>query len=157
MNVVGSVHTGFHVADLDRSVAFYVDELGLEVRGRRVVDAPYVQELVGYSGVELHQAFLAIPGSEHGLELIEYRNVDKTAIEPRNADPGTTHLCLLVDDVRALHARLTAHGVESLSAPVIPTVGPNVGRPAVYMKDPDGIRIELVQAERMDDRIVEGG
>jgi lactoylglutathione lyase len=109
MNVVGSVHTGFHVA-------------------------------------ELHQAFLGIPGSEHGLELIEYRNVDKSAIEPRNADPGTAHLCLLVDDVPALHARLAAQGVASLSAPVVPTMGPNVGRRAVYLKDPDGIRIELLQS-----------
>jgi lactoylglutathione lyase len=142
---VGSVHTGLHVADLERSLRFYVDLLGLVVAGRRVVDAPYVGELVGYPGAELHQAFLEIPGSSHGLELIEYRNVDKSAIDPRNADPGTAHICLLVDDVGAVCTRLRAAGVELLSEPVIPTTGPNVGRPAVYVKDPDGIRVELLQ------------
>jgi lactoylglutathione lyase len=147
MTVVGSVHTGFHVADLKRSIAFYVDDLGLQLRARRVVDAPYVRELVGYPTAELHQAFIDIPGSAHGLELIEYRNVDNAPIDPRNADPGTAHICLLVDDVMAIHERLRDR-VEFLSPPVVPTVGPNTGRPAVYLKDPDGIRIELLQQEQ---------
>jgi hypothetical protein len=42
--------------------------------------------------------------------------------------------------------------VEFVSAPVTPTAGPNTGGRVVYMKDPDGIRVELVQmVERADE------
>lgn len=148
--VTGSVHTGFQVADLDRSVDFYVGLLGLELRSRHVTDAPYIGELVGYPGVELNVAFVGIPGSEHWLELLEYRNVNREAVDPANANPGTAHICLTVTDLRGLHARLEQAGVEFVSGPVMPTAGINQGRLALYMKDPDGIRVELLQLERVD-------
>jgi catechol 2,3-dioxygenase-like lactoylglutathione lyase family enzyme len=150
--VTGSVHTGFHVADLDRSLDFYVGLLGLELRSRQVTDAPYIGELVGYPGVELHAAFVGIPNSEHWLELLEYRKVGREVVDPANANPGTAHICLTVENLPALHRRLGDAGVEFVSAPVMPTVGINEGRLALYMKDPDGIRVELLQLERIDDR-----
>lgn len=148
--VTGSVHTGFQVADLDRSLDFYVGLLGLELRSRHVADAPYLGELVGYPGVELNVAFVGIPGSEHWLELLEYRNVRREAVDPANANPGTAHICLTVTDLRELHERLERAGVEFVSGPVMPTAGINEGRLALYMKDPDGIRVELLQLERVD-------
>lgn len=150
--VSGSVHTGFHVADLDRSLDFYVNLLGLELRARRVVEEPYIGELVGYPEVELHAAFLGIPNSEHWLELLEYRGVERQVVDPANANPGTAHICLTVTDLAALYERLRRAGVEFVSGPVMPTVGINEGRLAVYMKDPDGIRVELLQLERVDER-----
>lgn len=146
--VTGSVHTGFQVADLDRSLAFYCGLLGLPLRRRDVVSAAYLQELVGYPGVELHAAFLDIPGSEHWLELLEYRNVERAAVDPATANPGTAHICLTVQDLPALYARLAAAGVRFVSPPVMPTRGINRGRLAVYALDPDGIRVELLQLER---------
>jgi catechol 2,3-dioxygenase-like lactoylglutathione lyase family enzyme len=149
VEVTGSIHTGFHVADLDRSLAFYVGLLGLSLRARHVVSEPYLGRLVGYPGVEMHVAFLDIPGSEHWLELLDYRNVDRTAIDTGNANPGTAHICLTVRDLRAVHRRLVDAGVEFVSAPTMPTVGANRGRLASYLMDPDGIRIELLQLERV--------
>jgi len=148
--VTGSVHTGLQVADLDRSLDFYVGLLGLELRSRHVADAPYLGELVGYPGVELDVAFLDIPGSEHWLELLEYRKVERQAVDPANANPGTAHICFTVTDLVALHDRLERAGVEFISRPVMPTAGINQGRLALYMKDPDGIRVELLQLERVD-------
>jgi catechol 2,3-dioxygenase-like lactoylglutathione lyase family enzyme len=145
--VTGSVHTGFHVSDLERSLRFYVDLLGLRLRLRRTVAEDYVRRLVGQPGAVLDQAFVDIPGSEHFLELIEYRKVSGTPVDPTPANAGTAHLCLIVDDVRAVHERLGNAGVRFTSEPVMPTVGPNRGRLAVYLEDPDGIRIELLQAE----------
>ena len=43
---------------------------------------------------------------------------------------------------------LTKAGVKSVSAPVTPTIGPNKGGRAVYMIDPDGYRVELIQSSR---------
>lgn len=144
-HVTGSSHTGFQVADLDRSLRFYEDVLGLTVRVRRVVVDPYVGRIVGYEGVEIHQAFLDVPGSDHWLELLEYRAVERAAVDPATANPGTAHLCLVVRDLAALVQRLRVHGHELAGELVEVPHGPNEGALAVYVKDPDGIRVELVQ------------
>jgi catechol 2,3-dioxygenase-like lactoylglutathione lyase family enzyme len=146
MGVIGAWHTGFHVEDLDRSLDFYCGLLGFDVIWRRQVGVDYIQELLGYPGLQLHQALLKIPGTDHTLELLDYRNVDRVPVDPATANPGTAHICLYVDDVQLMFAELSARGVEFVSSPVQPTVGPNVGRSVVYMKDPDGIRIELLDA-----------
>jgi hypothetical protein len=44
-----------------------------------------------------------------------------------------------------LYKRLKSHGVDSVSTPVTPTIGPNRGGRAVYMIDPDGVRVELIE------------
>jgi lactoylglutathione lyase len=147
VTVVGAWHTGFQVADLERSLAFYRDLLGFSVIWQRVVTAEYIARLVGYPGLELHQALLAIPGSEHCLELLDYRNVERTPVDPSTANPGTAHICLMVDHLAVLYERLVAAGVEFVSEPVSPTEGPNTGRLVVYMTDPDGIRVELIGAD----------
>lgn len=146
MTVVGAWHTGFQVANLKRSIAFYRDLLGFEVVWQRVVDAPYIGELVNYPGLELHQAMLSIPGSEHCVELLDYRNVERHSVDTRTANPGTAHICLMVAEFDALHERLVVAGVEFVGGPLEPTVGPNVGRRVAYMSDPDGIRIELIES-----------
>ena len=143
--VTGTWHTGFQVACLDRSLAFYRDLLGLTVRAHDKVTADYIGTLVGYPGAEIHRAFLDIPGSSHFLELLEYRNVAREAVDPAPANPGTAHICFTVSDLEEIYERLREDGVEFVSAPVHPTVGPNVGGVAVYLRDPDDIRIELLQ------------
>lgn len=145
--IIGIVHTGLQVADLERSLGFYRDLLGLELYATRVAAEPYMEELVGYPGVELHVAFLRLPGTEHVLELLEYRNVPRTAVDTGTANPGTAHICLAVEDLTGLHRALADSGIEFVSDPVIVTAGANEGRMVVYAKDPDGIRVELLQLQ----------
>ncbi|HEU4702938.1 MAG TPA: VOC family protein [Conexibacter sp.] len=151
MTVVGAWHTGFQVADLDRSLTFYRDLLGLEEVWRREVSEPYIGTIVGYPGVTIHQALLKIPGTDHHLELLDYRGVERTAVDTRTANPGTAHICLIVENVADLYARMREHDVDFMSPPVVPTVGPNTGRLVAYMADWDGIRIELIQLSQATD------
>jgi len=144
----GVSHFGIQVADLERSVAFYGELLGLELVTRWVRDQKYIQELVGYPGVELQVAVFRLPESESFLEILEYRNVERTAVDPATANPGTAHLCVYVRDIEALHARLLASGVRFVSEIKSPNVGPNSGGKVVYMLDPDGIRVELLETTK---------
>jgi len=141
-------HTGFQVADLERSVAFYRDILGFEIAFAWNPQADYIHQLVGYPGVDIHAAILRLPGSDVFLELLEYRNVERAPVDTRTANPGTAHIAFFVDDLDTLYADLTTRGVRSVSAPVTPTIGPNEGGRAVYLIDPDGIRVELIQTRR---------
>jgi len=141
-------HMGLQVTDLDRSLAFYRDILGFQVAFAWNPRAPYIGEMVGYPDADIHAAILRLPGSDVMLELLEYRNVERTPVDTGTANPGTAHIAFFVDDLDDLYLRLTERGVESVSPPVTPTIGPNEGGRAVYMKDPDGIRVELIQTRR---------
>ena len=141
-------HTGLQVADLDRSLGFYRDLLGFELVFRWNPQAEYIGILVGYPGVDLHAAILKVPNSDTILELLEYRNVARHPVDTGTANPGTAHTAYFVDDLDAMYERLVAAGVRAVSPPVTPTIGPNVGGRAVYLMDPDGIRVELIQSAR---------
>jgi|SRR5215204_4941870 lactoylglutathione lyase len=139
-------HTGLQVQDLARSVAFYRDILGFEEVFAWNPRAPYIEELVGYPGVDLHAAVLRPPNTDVFLELLEYRGVARTPVDTGTANPGTAHTAYFVDDLDTLYAELVAKGVSSVSPPVTPTIGPNKGGRAVYLLDPDGIRVELIES-----------
>lgn len=145
-------HIGIQVADLERSVAFYRDLLGFEVVFQWNPQAEYIRTITGYPDADIHAAVLRLPG-ESGvfLEILEYRNVDKAPVDTRTANPGTAHMAFFVDDCDALYEELTAKGVRSVNPPVTPTIGPNEGGRAVYMIDPDGIRVELITSKKTFD------
>jgi lactoylglutathione lyase len=139
-------HTGFTVKSLERSIAFYRDILGFELAFQWNPDAAYLRELVGYSTVDLHAAIMRLPGTDVCLELLEYRNVDQVPVDMRNGNVGNGHIAFNVDNLLELYAELVKKGVNSVSAPVTPTIGPNKGGKAVYLIDPDGFRVELIQS-----------
>ena len=139
-------HTGFTVSDLDQSVAFYRDLLGCEVLATQEKKGGYLAAIVGYPDAHVRMAHLRVPGSEHVIELFEYLAPagDRADVEPRNV--GASHLCFIVGDLPALYDSLRARGVTSLvSAPVEVDTGINRGGLALYLRDPDGITVELFQ------------
>jgi len=140
----GAHHTSFTVADLERSVEFFRDLLGLEVVMSRVIDDAYFGRIVGLPGCRVKAALLRIPGSDHLLELFEYLAPRGEPCVPRPCDPGSCHLSLQVDDLRPLHQRLRGK-VAFVSEPVALDAGPNRGGYALYLRDPSGILVELFQ------------
>jgi len=141
-------HTGIQVADLERSIRFYRDILGFELVFQWNPRAEYIRTVVGYPEADIHAAVLRMPGADMYLEILEYRNVEKAAVDTRTANPGTAHMAFFTDDCDGLYRELTAKGVPSVSEPVTPSIGPNKGGRAVYMIDPDGIRVEFIQTSR---------
>jgi lactoylglutathione lyase len=141
-------HVGIQVADLERSVRFYRDILGFELVFQWNPQADYIRTMTGYPGADIHAAILRMPGADLFLEILEYRDVEKSPVDTRTANPGTAHMAFFTDDCDGLYAQLKAKGVDSVSEPVSPTIGPNRGGRAVYMIDPDGIRVEFIQTPR---------
>ena len=141
-------HAGIQVADLERSIGFYRDILGFELVFQWNPQAEYIRTITGYPDADIHAAILRMPNSDVFLEILEYRNVAKAPVDTGTANPGTAHLAFFTDDCDALYAELTAKGVRSVNPPVTPTIGPNTGGRAVYMIDPDGIRVEFIQSKR---------
>ena len=143
--IVSCDHIGIQVDDLDRSVAFYAATLGFELRDTFTKSEPYLQTLVGYPGAELKIAVMGIPGSVVELEILEYCNVARQPVDTGTANPGTAHFCLFVSDIDAIVALAVRHGGGTVSPVQTSTAGPVAGSRLVYLTDPDGIRVELVE------------
>lgn len=140
-------HLGLTVADIDRSIAFYRDLLGMTLHRRRPhVNDEYVASQTGYPGVVLNVAsFKVSADSPQSLEVVQYMNHSGQPAEVATNRPGTSHLCLTVNDLRACYSELKGKGVQFKSEPVTITAGPNAGGLVVYFFDPDGYTLELFQ------------
>jgi lactoylglutathione lyase len=138
-------HVGFTVFDLDRSLAFYCGLLGLEMEWERVYEEEYVRQVVAYPGLRLRCAFLKLPGTETRLELLEYQNVPRQQVHLHRSNPGNAHICLALKDLDQLYDRLKSAGVDFVSAPVVSTGGHYKGSKTVYLHDPDGISLQLME------------
>lgn len=142
----GVHHTGIIVKDLDRSIYFYHDLLGLEFEREPSpwFEGEELSRAVGVPGASLRQVCLRV--GDDILELLEYGNPP----EPNDTPPtqnqlGAMHVGLRVDDVAAVKADLESQGVEFLSDINIVDEGVLAGWRWVYLHDPDGITLELVE------------
>lgn len=146
MGIVGAHHTSYTVADTERSIKFYRDLLGFElIIDRPEVTLDYFRTIIGFPDAVVHNAVLRIPGTPHLLELNGYKHPKGTTQDLTPNNPGSGHICYFVDDLQPFYEKLKAAGVEFISTPTYLDQGPNKGGWALYMKDPDGIVIELMQ------------
>ncbi|MFC7079187.1 VOC family protein [Halorussus caseinilyticus] len=143
--VVGPAHHyGVNVSDIERSIEFYRDVLGLELLREEKELSDHHEELLGVEGVE--GTFAVLEGNGMKFEL---KSIDKPSNKSINAmrspiDVGDDHFCWEVDDIDAKYEELTDKGVEFLGEPK--SVGTVKSRVA-YFYDPDGNVLELVEPE----------
>lgn len=145
-------HVGFTVWDLDRSLAFYRDLLGLQLDWERVYEEEYVRQVVGYPSLRLRCALLKLPGTTTRLELLQYEGVSRQRVDMHTANPGNGHLCISVGDLDKIYQRLQSAGVECVSTPVVSTAGHYKGSKQIYVHDPDGISLQLMELQREGNR-----
>ena len=142
--VLGTNHTSFTVSNLDRTVGFFRDCLGFEVMSKAPRDPALVSRITGVEGADMMIAFLKAPG--HTLELIEYRApASKGSVKARPCDTGFAHVAFNVDNAVAAVEACERYGVRPIAAPVTIDQGPNKGRKVVYLRDWDGVTIELIE------------
>ena len=122
------LHTMVRVADIEASLKFYRDALGLEVLSRR-----------DNEGGQFTLVFLAAPGDSTAQVELTYNwpKADGSA-ETYSGGRNFGHLAYAVDDIYAACQRLMDHGV-TISRP------PRDGKMA-FVRSPENISIELLQA-----------
>jgi len=140
-------HVGLVVRDLDRSIYFYHDLLGLPFANEPTpwFEGPELERGVGVPGARLRQVSLWV-GENSTMELIEYGNRPESSTAPvPNNYLGAAHVCFKVDDVFTAKADLEAKGVKFYSDVNVVDSGPLAGWRWVYFSDPDGLALELVE------------
>ena len=124
MKVGKLLHTRYRVNDLERTVKFYRDVLGLtEVKRHK---SPRGSELV----------FLQVPGNEAQIEITYFPGSG-----PVQVQPDLTHLAFEVDDLAEFAKHLAQHGLKYSDGPVTSSSGTTFA----FIDAPEGYEIELIQ------------
>jgi catechol 2,3-dioxygenase-like lactoylglutathione lyase family enzyme len=148
LHILGADHTGITVSNLERSLAFWRDVLGFEFSHTAHQKGELAAEITGVEGAEIKLAVLKAAGG-HKIELLEYlAPLDRKRGNLRPCDVAFVHIALLVDDLEAMLNKISASGWKAAGNPQILTKGPNAGKRVVYVRDPDGITIELMQVAK---------
>lgn len=138
----GFHHVGVSVVDIDRSIGFYRDLLGMEQACEVFpFEGPLYEQIMALPAPKGRMCVMAKNGLQ--LELFEFSHPKPGAKDANYpvADHGLTHFGVEVDDIDAAFARLTAAGVR-FHAPVLQFPG---GMKAAYGRDPDGNVFELLE------------
>ncbi|MBN1237315.1 MAG: VOC family protein [Gammaproteobacteria bacterium] len=144
--VLGVGNFSHIVGNLERSVEFYRDTIGLEpnVEATPWSDNPAIMRMGATPGAESRIATFRIPGSELGVELIEYRNIDRRPVQVRFQDPGAANLMLRVRDLDPILERVK-RSTGRVWTPSGQPVAVGDSARIVFLQDPDGFFIEVVE------------
>jgi diaminopimelate decarboxylase len=139
-------HTGVTVGDLDRSLRFYHELLGLPVRSRGEAGGPDLAAITGLEGARVRFADLDAGGGRL-VELLQYLEPEAAPAPAAPNAPGSGHVAIQVSDVAATAERLRAAGVTMRSRGPVAITGDGewAGVRCLYATDPDGFTVELVE------------
>ena len=141
--ITGFNHTSFTVTDMDRSVRFWTTALGFETRSVSPRHGSWQSGVTGVEGAELLVAHLYGHGTH--IEFIQYTSgAGRTdAIDPNMA--CAAHVCFDVTNIEATWSELIAAGAVPQGQITLVDNGPVRSLKAGYLRDPNGIIIELVE------------
>ena len=138
-------HFSFTVSNIETSLSFFCDLLGLKASPVMEVSEPHVQQIVGMPGALLRISIVQVPGSPV-IELIQYVRPEGRTIDSTSCNPGAAHIAFQVEDIQKMYRDLTAKGVRFVNPPVWAPGNDGKGKWGVaYLKGPDDITVELVE------------
>ena len=143
------VHIGITVSDMERSISFYRDVLGLEYKGELMMEGPEAEMLFCCAGCKVRVAYLnGSPGLlAPPVELIQFLQLRSKAGHPDLRTTSVSEICFRCEDIDRLYHHLSERQAECLSEPQsfdFTKYGFGKSR-AIYFKDPDGIILEAIQ------------
>jgi catechol 2,3-dioxygenase-like lactoylglutathione lyase family enzyme len=132
-------HVGITVSDLERSIPFYRDVVGMELYSRRRMQGEWFDTLTHNSGADIDVAMLRMEGLT--LQLVQYLAAGGTTLPLAHHNVGNPHLCINVEDVDAKHREATALGGLD-PTPIVDILAS--GSRSFYVHDPDGLPVEFL-------------
>ncbi|YCI06163.1 VOC family protein (plasmid) [Ensifer sp. D2-11] len=139
-------HTGFITPDIEVSVRFWRDVLGFEARPIGERRQEWISGFMGVEGAQVRLVHLFGHGTH--IEFIEFETPEDSPAVARASQANVAHICLMTSDVDMLRARILAGGGREQGRMVAITEGVAKGRRGLYMMDPHGVLIEIVEKSR---------
>jgi len=146
LDATGVSHIAVCVRDLERSLAFYRDILGMQVDFDEVQDTttgglPSVYKNARKTRRTVHVRYG--PGqTTPSLVLTSHPGEDNDGTPIKLDQVGISHLSFTVSDVKALAEELVSKGVE-MAAPLEAFTAPDGRVSSIFVFDPDGILLQF--------------
>ena len=138
-------HIGICVRDMDRSLAFYRDILGMTVLGDRMTDPTEGGRLHNYRRERQARRWVSLAygdGATPTLTLTSHPGDDPDGEPIKLDEVGISHISFGVEDVNGLTRELLDNGVE-LAGPIESFTGADGDIRSIYVFDPDGILVQF--------------
>jgi catechol 2,3-dioxygenase-like lactoylglutathione lyase family enzyme len=141
-------HIAVTVSDLDRSLAFYRDQLGLRVVEQHRLEGEGIETMAAKPGTIMQVVRLQAPESPNVLiDLQQYLAPPGRQSDSKLGDVANAHFCFGVANLDQTCRDFAARGVEFYSKPV--TFDLDFGKVhVVFLRDPDGFVLEFMEIER---------
>ena len=139
--VLGVHHVGVTVRDTKRSFEWYSRMFGLTPGPVSEGSGEALSRSVQVDDAAL--AFSMIMIGNTRLEFLEYHHPEGRDFDRSNGDVGSAHVCLEVTDLDAAYRDLTEKGAVFNAPPVTLDSGALIGSKWAYLRDPDGIQLEI--------------
>ena len=142
-------HVGLTVSDLERSIAFYRDVLGLEFQGEIFMEGEETDKMFRRVNCKARVAYLNGSKAVEAppVELIQFVNNEVKKVPSDLFTTSISEVCFYTDDIDSAYKHLVDNNVECFSEPQyfdFRADGFGESR-AFYFRDPDGIILEMMQ------------
>ncbi len=140
-------HLGIVVRDLEQSISFYrklFDSEPIERVAWRGPDADYIASMLGFprGTLELAAAFFQVPHTNALLEMLHYSGIPQGEMQSTSTDIGASHFGFYVE---SLDETVTRLDLALAGPPTDIPYGPYKGGRTAYLKDPNGVNIQLME------------
>tara|TARA_R110000824_G_scaffold57329_1_gene156083 strand:+ start:249 stop:677 length:429 start_codon:yes stop_codon:yes gene_type:complete len=137
-------HVGIVVSELERSLHFYKNLLGFDIKKDVVEYGKYIDDFLGLNDVVVQTVKMTLNNKDM-IELLHYKTNEKKPEKIEINQIGCTHFAVTVDDIEAIYRRFINEGVDFINPPRLSSDG---AAKVAFCKDPDGFYVELVEEIR---------
>lgn len=142
-------HVGLTVSDMDKSIEFYRDILGLRFIGEILMEGKETEALFQRKNCRARVAYLNGSDELHmpPVELIQFLDMEISNKKSDLFSTSISELCFYTNNIDKIYNKLLEHNVECLSAPQnFDFTASGFGKSrAFYFRDTDGIILEMMQ------------
>ena len=139
----GVHHVGVTVSNLERSLEWYSRIFGFDPGPINHGEGPELERGVQVPAAKL--SFCMVRVGNVNVEFLQYHQPEGKIWDRTNGDVGAAHICFVVDDMRSAYDDLRSRGAVFNGPPVTLTDGDLAGSQWAYLRDPDGIQLEIWQ------------
>lgn len=134
-------HTGIVVDDLEASLHFYRDLLGLQIVKHIEEKGDYIDNILSLQNVNITTVKMTSPSGQI-IELLKYHSYSEQQVLRKICDIGISHVAFSVDNLDAEYKRLKDKGIQFNSPPQF---SPDGYAKVTFCRAPEGTFIELVE------------
>lgn len=136
-------HFGIVVTDIEKSLHFYRDLLGLKVKIDAIEEGLFIDAISGLENVKVRTVKMLADEGDTLIELLCYESHKREKRENNEiSNIGASHPAFTVDNIDHEYEKLKKQGVKFNCSP---QVSPNGKAKVTFCEDPDKVLIELVE------------